>query len=533
MTIRSAITAPEAEAALLTQLGFAKHPRAHLNLSTARLYEEALRRGEVILAAEGPIVVHTGAHTGRSANDRFVVRGGEAERRVHWGSVNKPLSPAQFAGLKKKILTHLAERSEVFVQECAVGADPTHRVPVRVVTERAWHNLFARNMFLGRHVGELPITVLHAPSCKADPAVDGTRSTTFVVLDLDARTILIGGTEYAGEIKKSVFSAMNYLLPLREVMSMHCSANVGQGGDVALFFGLSGTGKTTLSADPDRSLIGDDEHGWSSHGVFNLEGGCYAKVIRLSAEAEPQIFQTTRRFGTVLENVAIDPVTRHLDLDSEKHTENTRASYKLEQIPNTITSGQAGTPRNIVFLTCDAFGVLPPIARLSSAQAMYHFLSGYTAKVGGTEIGNTEPRATFSTCFGAPFMPLHPGVYARLLGERMAKAGSRAWLVNTGWSGGPYGVGKRMKISVTRAVVRAALSGVLDEVKTECDPVFGLAVPVAVPGVPSEVMRPRETWANPVAYDAKQRELGKMFVDNFEQYRAGVTPDVVAAAPTV
>ena len=532
MTLRSGTTASEAEPAFLSQLGFPKVPRAYFNLSVAQLYEEALRRNEAVLAADGPLVAHTGAYTGRSADDRFVVKDGAAADKVHWGKVNKPLAPEQFARLKKKVLAHLAERGEVFVQECSVGADPAHRVAVRVITERAWHNLFAKNMFLGpQPAAEHPFTILHAPGCKADPATDGTRSPTFIVLDFDARTILIGGTEYAGEIKKSMFSVMNYLLPQREVMSMHCSANVGQSGDVAIFFGLSGTGKTTLSADPDRSLVGDDEHGWSSGGVFNIEGGCYAKVIKLSKEAEPEIYATTRRFGTVLENVAIDPITRQLDLDSDKHAENTRASYTLDKIPNTIASGQAGTPRNIVFLTCDAFGVLPPVAKLTHAQAMYHFLSGYTAKVAGTEIGVTEPKATFSTCFGAPFMPLHPGVYAKLLGERMAKAGAHAWLINTGWSGGAYGVGKRMKISFTRAMIRAALSGALDAAKTEVDPIFGLEVPTAVAGVPPEVLRPRDTWADKAAYDAQQKQLAKMFSDNFEQYKSGVTPEIIAAGP--
>jgi phosphoenolpyruvate carboxykinase (ATP) len=533
MTIRTAPAASasaDAETAL-AQLGFSRIPRVHLNLSVARLYEEALRRGEAMLAADGPLVAHTGAHTGRSANDRFIVKSGDAERLVAWGQVNKPLSPDYFARLKKKVIAHLSERGEVFVQDCSVGADPAHRLPVRVVTERAWHSLFAKNMFLPAQPSEAPFTILHAPGCKADPLTDGTRSSTFVVLDFDTRLVLIGGTEYAGEIKKSMFSVMNYVLPQREVMSMHCSANVGQNGDVAVFFGLSGTGKTTLSADPDRSLVGDDEHGWSSSGVFNIEGGCYAKVIRLSREAEPEIYSTTRRFGTVLENVAIDPHTRQLDLDSDKYTENTRASYTLDKIPNTILSGQAGTPRSIVFLTCDAFGVLPPIARLSPEQAMYHFLSGYTAKVAGTEIGVTEPKATFSTCFGAPFMPLHPGVYTKLLGERMAKAGARAWLVNTGWTGGSFGTGKRMKISFTRAMVRAALAGALDESKFEKDPVFGFEVPAAVPGVPSELLRPRETWADPAAYDAQQRKVARMFVDNFEQYKSGVAAEIVAAAP--
>jgi phosphoenolpyruvate carboxykinase (ATP) len=548
MTTRSATTAPIASEVrmqvasqlALSELGFEKMPRVHFDRSTAELYEEAIRRGEAVLAADGPLIAHTAPHTGRSAEDRFVVRNTETDAKVHWGKVNKAISPEHFARLKKKIVTYLGERPEIFVRECAVGADPGSRIGVRVVTERAWHNLFAKNMFLPVPIAEAkggePFTVLHAPGCKADPDTDGTRTGTFIVLDFSQRLILIGGTEYAGEIKKSVFTAMNYLLPQREVMSMHCSANVGKGGDVAIFFGLSGTGKTTLSADPERSLVGDDEHGWSNAGVFNIEGGCYAKVIRLSEEAEPEIYATTRRFGTILENVVYDPGTRALDLDSEKLTENTRASYTIDKIPNTVASGQAGIPKNVIFLTCDAFGVLPPIARLSSAQAMYHFLSGYTAKLGGTEIGVTEPKAVFSTCFGAPFMPLHPGVYARLLGDRIASAGARAWLVNTGWSGGPYGVGKRVKIAFTRAMIRAVLAGELDDpsrsAKMERDPVFGIEVPTAVTGVPTEVLRPRDTWADKAAYDAQQKKLAEMFRENFTQYASGVAADIAGAGPS-
>ena len=529
MTTRSA---SDSYGEVLKKAGFVDVPRVHHNYAPPALYEEAVRRGEAQLAAGGPLIAHTGPHTGRSVEDRFVVRDASSEGRVNWGKANKGIAPEHFANLKKKIVAHLTAKGEVFLQQCSVGADPAHRTPVNVVTERAWHSLFAQNMFLGPvQTAEAPITVLHAPGCKADPATDGTRTGTFVVLDFASRTILIGGTEYAGEIKKSVFTVMNYLLPQREVMSMHCSANVGKAGDVAIFFGLSGTGKTTLSADPERSLVGDDEHGWSSTGVFNLEGGCYAKVIKLSAEAEPEIFATTRRFGTVLENVVFDAETRQLDLDSDKLTENTRASYTLAQIPNVVSSGQAGIPKNIVFLTCDAFGVLPPIAKLSSAQAMYHFLSGYTAKVAGTEIGVTEPKATFSTCFGAPFMPLHPGVYAKLLGERLEQSGARAWLVNTGWSGGPFGVGKRIKIAYTRAMVRAALAGELDDVPTERNATFGIEVPKSVPGVPEQLMRPHETWTDRAAYDAQQTKLANMFNENFEQYKSGVTPEVIGAGP--
>ncbi len=543
MTTRSPTTAPIASEprgqvpsqTALTALGFEKIPRVHFNRSTAELYEEAIRRSECVLAADGPLVAHTAPHTGRSVDDRFVVRDAESESKVNWGKANKSISPEHFARLKKKVIAYLGDRPEIFVRECAVGADPASRVGVRVVTERAWHNLFAKNMFLPNEAGtsleEGKFTVLHAPGCKADPATDGTRSGTFIALDFGQRLILIGGTEYAGEIKKSVFTVMNYLLPQREIMSMHCSANVGKDGDVAIFFGLSGTGKTTLSADSDRFLVGDDEHGWSSSGVFNIEGGCYAKVIRLSEDAEPEIYATTRRFGTILENVVYDPSTRALDLDSDKLTENTRASYTLDKIPNTVPSGQAGLPKNVVFLTCDAFGVLPPIARLSSAQAMYHFLSGYTARLAGTEIGVTEPKAVFSTCFGAPFMPLHPGVYARLLGERIASAGSRAWLINTGWSGGPHGVGKRVKIAFTRAMVRAALAGELDSAKMEQDGVFGFEVPTSVPGVPGEVLRPRDTWPDKAAYDAQQRKLAEMFNENFTQYASGVTTEIAAAGP--
>jgi phosphoenolpyruvate carboxykinase (ATP) len=516
---------------ILDEIGLKQARRVSWNLSAPALYEEAARRSEGLIAAEGPLVVTTGRHTGRSANDKFVVRDEQTESRVNWGDVNKPMSVEQFRALRGRVLAYLQGR-ELFVQELSVGADPAVRLPVRVVTERAWHSLFAQNMFLGPfESSQKPFTVLHAPGFQAEPTQDGTRSGAFVVLDFTARTILIGGTEYAGEIKKSMFTVMNYLLPQAGVMSMHCSANVGASGDVAIFFGLSGTGKTTLSADPERSLIGDDEHGWSSRGVFNLEGGCYAKVIRLSKEAEPEIYETTRRFGTVLENVVIDPDTRRLDLDDDRLTENTRASYTLAQIPNMVESGQAGIPKNIVFLTCDAFGVLPPIARLSPQQAMYHFLSGYTAKVAGTELGVTEPKATFSTCFGAPFMPMHPSVYAKLLGERMAQAGARAWLLNTGWSGGGYGAGKRMKIAFTRSMVRAALSGALDDVPTTPDPIFGVGVPHAVPDVPAEVLAPRNTWKDKAAYDAQAKKLAAMFEKNFQQYASGVTPDVRAAGP--
>jgi phosphoenolpyruvate carboxykinase (ATP) len=506
------------------------------NLPSAALFEEAVRRGEGVTAHEGPLVVRTGEHTGRAADDKFVVRDALTEDRVAWGKSHQPLAGEAFQALHHRVLAYLQGR-ELFVQDAFAGAEPSCRLPIRVITEHAWHALFARNMFLlprgdeARRPHEPQFTVLHVPGFRAAPEIDRTRAEVFIILDFTRRLVLIGGTRYAGEIKKSIFTVMNYLLPERGILPMHCSANIGPGGDTALFFGLSGTGKTTLSADPERRLIGDDEHGWSEHGVFNIEGGCYAKVIRLSPEAEPEIYATTRRFGTILENVVIDPETRHIDLDSDAVTENTRASYPLSAIDNAAATGMGDTPRNLIFLACDAFGVLPPISRLTPEQAMYHFLSGYTAKVAGTEVGIKEPKATFSTCFGAPFMPLHPSVYARLLGERMKESGARAWLVNTGWSGGPYGVGERMKIVHTRAMVRAALSGALDGVASEVDPWFGLAVPAAVPGVPAQVLRPRQNWADPQAYDRQARQLAEMFHHNFVQYGDQVSPAVRAAGP--
>ncbi|MHB1415047.1 MAG: phosphoenolpyruvate carboxykinase (ATP), partial [Chloroflexota bacterium] len=441
------------------------------NLSTPALYEESVRRREGLVAHMGPIVVRTGQHTGRSPKDKFVVKEPSSEDKIWWGKVNRPMSADRFEALYHRVLAYV-QGKDLFVQDCAVGADPEYRIPIRVINEMAWHNLFVRNMFiqldrrqLATHVPEF--TVLDVPHFTAVPQLDGTNSGAFILVNFGARMVLIGGTAYAGEIKKSIFTIMNYLLPLGSVLSMHCSANIGPSGDVALFFGLSGTGKTTLSADPRRRLIGDDEHGWSDQGVFNFEGGCYAKVINLSAEAEPEIYQTTRRFGTILENVAIDTATRRFDLTDATLTENTRAVYPINYIPNAVRPGVGGHPRNIILLAADAFGVLPPISRLSPEQAMYHFLSGYTSKVAGTEVGvGSEPEATFSTCFGAPFMALHPSVYARLLGEKIATHDVRCWLVNTGWSGGPYGVGQRMKIGHTRAMVTAALNGDLDEVPT-------------------------------------------------------------------
>jgi phosphoenolpyruvate carboxykinase (ATP) len=502
------------------------------------LYEEATRRREGLMAAEGPLVCRTSPHTGRSPNDKFLVKEASSEAHVAWGKSNRPIDPAAFDGVHRRMMASLRGK-DLFVQDCWVGADPAYRLPIRVVTERAWHSLFARHMLIpepdaARRLEHEPqFTVIDVPSFTANPAVDGTRSEVFILLNFAKRLVLIGGTNYAGEIKKSVFTLMNYLLPLKDVMPMHCSANVGAGGDVALFFGLSGTGKTTLSSDPRRKLIGDDEHGWSHQGVFNFEGGCYAKTIRLSAEAEPEIYATTRRFGTVLENVACDPLTRVLNLDDDSATENTRAAYPLSFIDNAVPSGRAGHPTNVIMLTADAFGVLPPIARLSPAAAMYHFLSGYTAKVAGTERGVTEPRATFSTCFGAPFMVWDPNVYAKLLGERIAAHRARVWLVNTGWTGGPYGIGSRMKIADTRAMVDAVLSGALDRVAYQVDPLFNLEVPTSCPNVRAELLRPRGTWKDGAAYDAQARKLAQMFGDNFKTFEATAAPDVRAAGPAI
>ena len=518
------------------QQGIKNARTIYWNLPPAQLYEHAVRRGEALIGRAGPLIASTGKHTGRSPNDKFVVRG-PSEREIWWGEVNRPFDPEKFARLHERVLEHLAGR-DLFVFDGYAGNDPRYRLPVRILTEYAWHNLFARNMFVRDETGatladfEPGFTVLDVPSFQADPGRDGTASPTFILLDLDHRRVLIGGTAYAGEIKKSIFSVMNYLLPRQGVLSMHCSANYGRDkDDVALFFGLSGTGKTTLSADPGRTLIGDDEHGWSDQGVFNVEGGCYAKVIRLSREGEPEIYATTERFGTVLENVTVDPGTRLLDLDDASVTENTRSSYPITQIGNADLGGQAGHPRTVIFLTADAFGVLPPISRLSPEQAMYHFLSGYTAKVAGTERGVTEPKATFSACFGAPFLPLHPGTYAQMLGEKLARHGVRVWLVNTGWTGGPHGVGSRMKLSYTRRMVSAALAGELDSVETTADPFFGLAVPRHVEGVPDGVLNPRDTWKDPAAYDAKAAQLADMFADNFEKYESGVSEAVKAAGP--
>jgi phosphoenolpyruvate carboxykinase (ATP) len=489
------------------------------NLPPAELVEEAVRRCEGELVATGPFNAITAPHTGRSPDDRFIVREPTTESRIAWGKVNVPLDAEAYEVLRGELLDHLGGR-DLFVRDMRAAADPEYGLPVRIVTPSAWHNLFAHNMF--RHLEpegaedfEPRFTILHAPEFRARPERHGTRTATFVAIHFGRGEVLIGGTRYAGEIKKSIFSVLNFLLPQEGVLSMHCSANTGEDGDTALFFGLSGTGKTTLSADPERRLIGDDEHGWSDEGIFNFEGGCYAKVIRLSPEGEPEIFATTRMFGTVLENVVVDE-DRAIRLDDDSITENTRASYPLSFIPNHVPSGRGGHPRNILFLTADAYGVLPPVARLSREQAMYHFLSGYTAKVAGTERGIEEPEATFSACFGEPFMVLPPLTYAEMLGERIDRHGSRVWLVNTGWTGGPYGEGHRMKLEHTRAMVRAIFNGELDEAATREDPIFGIDVPVRVAGVPETVLHPRETWKDRDAYDVQARKLAAMFRRNFE-----------------
>ncbi|MCD4685949.1 MAG: phosphoenolpyruvate carboxykinase (ATP) [Anaerolineae bacterium] len=517
--------------------GFENLEREYWNLTTPALIEQAIRHREGVLAHRGPLVVRTGDHTGRSPNDKFTVREETTEHEIWWGTVNQDCTEENFELLHSRMMQYFQNRS-VFVQDLYAGHDPDYRLPVRIVTENAWHSMFARNMFvrifdpeqLRSHVPAF--TVIQSPNISAIPEVHCTTSGAFILLNLKRRMVLIGGTRYAGEIKKSIFTVMNYLLPKQGVMAMHCSANYGEDrDDVALFFGLSGTGKTTLSSDSTRTLIGDDEHGWSDNGVFNFEGGCYAKVIRLSPEGEPEIFQATRKFGTILENVKIDATRRRVDLDDATFTENTRASYPITHIPNADYGGVGGHPQHIVFLTADAFGVMPPIAKLTPEQAQYHFLAGYTAKVAGTERGVTEPQATFSTCFGAPFMPLHPTIYVNLLAEKVRKHNVQLWMVNTGWTGGPFGVGQRMKLAYTRAMVQAALRGDLSAVETVIDPVFGFAIPVAVPGVPSEVLVPRDTWADPAAYDEKARDLVARFHKYMEQFASHMDDAVKAAAP--
>ncbi len=521
----------------LKKLGLVNLGQVYWDLSTAALYESAIRRYEGILSHLGPLLIRTGQYTGRLPNDKFLIREPSSEDKIAWSKINRPMETTAFEAIKQRMYAYL-QGKEIFIQNCYAGADEQYRIPIRIISERASHALFARTMFirelnpekLAKHQPEF--TVIHAPNFRADPMTDGTHSEAFILLNFGQKLILIGGTAYAGEIKKSIFTVMNYILPQKKVMAMHCSANYGKDpDDVAIFFGLSGTGKTTLSADPDRTLIGDDEHGWSEDGVFNFEGGCYAKVIRLSAKDEPEIYETTRRFGTLLENVAIDNRTRRVNLNDNSLTENTRAAYPISHIPNMTRSGKGGHPKNIIMLTCDAFGVLPPISKLTTEQAMYHFLSGYTAKVAGTEAGITEPQAVFSPCFGAPFMALPPSIYATLLGEKIHQHNVSVWLINTGWSGGPYGVGNRMKLPLTRAMVKAILRGDLKNVETRQDKIFGLHVPVSCPDVPEDILDPRRTWKDPEAYDRKARELAVMFARNFYENAPDAPESIRNAGP--
>ena len=519
----------------LDRHGFRNLKSVNWNLSAPVLYEMSVARGEGQVAKNGPLVVLTGQHTGRSANDKFVVRDAATESQVWWDN-NKPMTQAHFDALYADMMA-FAEGRELFAKDLFGGADLEHRLPVRVVTEYAWHSLFVHQLLIRPTAEQLKgfapeFTIIDLPNFEADPARHGCTSKTIIAVNFTQKLVLIVGTSYAGEMKKSVFTIMNYLLPPKHVMSMHCSANVGADGKAAIFFGLSGTGKTTLSADATRTLIGDDEHGWSEHGVFNIEGGCYAKVIKLSREAEPEIFSTTQRFGTVLENVVMDPDTRELDLDSAHYAENTRAAYPIDFIPNASDTGRAGHPKNVIMLTADAFGVLPPIAKLTPSQAMYHFLSGFTAKVAGTEKGlGKEPQPTFSTCFGAPFMPRHPAEYGNLLRDLIGLHQADCWLVNTGWTGGAFGTGSRMPIKATRALLNAALDGSLAHVEMRVDPNFRFRVPVAVPGVDTKILNPRDTWSDPAAYDAQARKLVAMFRENFKKFESHVAADVLQAAP--
>ncbi|MDG2005324.1 MAG: phosphoenolpyruvate carboxykinase [Novosphingobium sp.] len=522
----------------LGRQGIETKAQIHANLGTKALVEHAVSNGEGMLAADGPLVVATGKHTGRSAKDKFIVRDAETESSVWWGSTNVSMTSEHFAALKEDFLAALAEKQTLYVADLYGGSQPEHRVNVRVINELAWHNLFIRTLLVRPDADQLEgfepeYTIIDLPSFRADPERHGCRSETVIAVNFSEKLILIGGTSYAGEMKKSVFGILNYLLPTRDVMPMHCSANIGSDGKTAVFFGLSGTGKTTLSADASRTLIGDDEHGWSDTNVFNFEGGCYAKMIRLSEEAEPEIYATTRRFGTVLENVMIDPETRQLDLDDNSLAENSRGAYPIDFIPNTSAENMGPVPANIIMLTADAFGVLPPIARLTPDQAMYHFLSGYTAKVAGTEIGVTEPEATFSTCFGAPFMPRHPSVYGNLLKDRIARGSVRCWLVNTGWTGGKVTMDgiSRMPIKATRALLNAALDGSLNDVEFREDPNFGFEVPVSVPGVDQKLLDPRAAWADPSDYDETAQGLVRQFIDNFAKFEDHVDEGVRRAAP--
>jgi phosphoenolpyruvate carboxykinase (ATP) len=521
----------------LSEHGIESSAPVYRNPTTALLYTHSLARREGKLAEGGPLAVDTGKYTGRSPKDKFLVEEPSSQDRIWWGEVNQPLAEGNFTRLRDKVTTQLEAADALYVIDAWAGADPAHRIGVRVITAHPYHALFARTMFIDLAPGEEKTftpqaLVLHTPELEADPAEDGTRTGTFIVLHPGRTELLVGGTFYAGEIKKSIFTVMNDRLPLEGVFPMHCSANVDDAGNVAIFFGLSGTGKTTLSADPERKLIGDDEHGWGDNGVFNIEGGCYAKVIKLSPTAEPEIYKTTRTFGTILENVAIDE-QGILDLDDGSKTENTRAAYKLEQIANALPTKMAGHPQSVIFLTADAFGILPPIARLSNAQALYFFLSGFTAKLAGTEIGVTEPQPTFSTCFGQPFLPQYPKVYARMLDAKLEEHGSTVWLLNTGWTGGPFGEGDRMPIQATRTMLSAALSGALDDSEFRVDALFGFEVPTAVPGVDAKLLDPRSTWRDPEEYDRKARELAQLFADNFAKRFGDVGESVQAAGPNL
>ncbi len=524
----------------LEYLGIRNIKKVHWNLCSPKLYEQATKRGEGVISHLGPLVVvrppESLISTGRAPDDKYIVRDDETEKKINWGNVNIAFDTERFEDIFERVKSYMQDR-ELFIQDVYAGADPKYRLAVRVITEYAWQSLFARNVLIRiRDRSLIPqfrpeFTVIAMSKFLANPKIDGIHSETFILVNFSQKLVLIGGTYYGGEIKKSIFTALNYILPQKNVLSMHCSANMGKSGDTALLFGLSGTGKTTLSADPKRALLGDDEHGWSNDGIFNFEGGCYAKVIRLSREAEPEIYETTRKFGTILENVVCDPETRYVDLDDDSITENTRAAYPLTHLDNIVKDGMGGHPKNIIFLTADAFGVLPPISRLTIDQATYHFLSGYTAKVAGTEAGVTEPKATFSACFGAPFMPLHPSEYGRLLAEKINKQKAQCWLINTGWTGGPYGVGKRIAIRHTRSMLNAALEGRLDGVNYVMDPIFRLGVPESCPDVPQEILTARNTWADKAAYDEKARNLAGLFAKNFQKYENFVSPDVIAAGP--
>ncbi|MGM0546107.1 MAG: phosphoenolpyruvate carboxykinase (ATP) [Bacteroidota bacterium] len=521
----------------LDYLGLENNDKAIWNLTPPELYEEAIENGEAILTKDYALRVLTGKYTGRSPKDKFIVDQPSIHDDIDWGEINQPTDEEIFNKLYKKVTDYMQDK-KLYVKDCYAGADEKYQLNVRVVSEAAYHGLFAHNMFIRPNNEQLKnhdpdFTVLAAPNFKADPEVDGTRSEAFVLVNFDKKIILIGGTLYSGEVKKGIFSVMNYLLPKQNVMAMHCSANMNKDGDTAVFFGLSGTGKTTLSSDQSRILIGDDEHGWSEDGVFNIEGGCYAKTIHLSEEGEPLIYATTKMPGTILENVVLHEDDRSPDFDDTSYTQNTRCSYPIDYIPNATDDGKGNHPSNVIFLTCDAFGVLPPISKLTPEQAMYHFISGYTAKVAGTERGVTEPQATFSACFGAPFMPLHPTVYAELLADKIRKHNATVWLLNTGWTGGPYGEGHRMKLGYTRQMLSEALEGNLDNATFDLDPVFGLAIPNEVGGIPSEILTPRNTWSDKTAYDHKAEELASMFAENFQQFEDEASEELIKAGPKV